>query len=113
MLGPEIAMAVATVLAQKKKKKKNGETWEVKTEMAICVSDESLVSNVYVNLPAVKRRAETLGTRRTVKKQWQVRFLLTTHPSTVGFFFYRKKADSYLALRQLRFLLHQNVCQIC
>jgi hypothetical protein len=27
---------------------------------------------VRVNLPAVKRRAETLVTRRTVKQQWQV-----------------------------------------
>ncbi|XP_041352307.1 deoxyribose-phosphate aldolase-like [Gigantopelta aegis] len=38
--------------------------------------DESWFQNVYVNLPAVKRRAETLGTRRTVKKQWQAAWLL-------------------------------------
>ena len=36
------------------------------------ISDPAWVQNVYINLPAVKRRAEVLGTRRTVKKQWQV-----------------------------------------
>jgi len=34
--------------------------------------DTSWLNNVHVNLPAVKRRVETLGGRRTVKKQWQV-----------------------------------------
>ncbi|ESO83463.1 hypothetical protein LOTGIDRAFT_236608 [Lottia gigantea] len=38
--------------------------------------DETWIQNVYINLPAVKRRAETLGTRRTVKKQWQAAWLL-------------------------------------
>ncbi|XP_050391398.2 deoxyribose-phosphate aldolase [Patella vulgata] len=38
--------------------------------------DESWIQNIYINLPAVKRRAETLGTRRTVKKQWQAAWLL-------------------------------------
>ncbi|KAH3734544.1 deoxyribose-phosphate aldolase-like [Dreissena polymorpha] len=33
--------------------------------------DEAWIQNVYVNLSATKRRAEVLGTRRTVKKQWQ------------------------------------------
>lgn len=33
--------------------------------------DEALIKNVYVNLAATKRRATQLGTRRTVKKQWQ------------------------------------------
>ncbi|XP_045195857.2 deoxyribose-phosphate aldolase-like [Mercenaria mercenaria] len=33
--------------------------------------DPSWIQNVYVNLPATKRRAEQLGLRRTVKKQWQ------------------------------------------
>ena len=28
-----------------------------------------------INLPAVKRRAETLGTKRTVKNQWQAAWL--------------------------------------
>ena len=34
--------------------------------------DLAWLEQVRVNLPAVKRRAETLGTRRTVKQQWQV-----------------------------------------
>lgn len=34
------------------------------------------VENSRVNLPAVKRRAETLKTRRSVKKQWQAAWLL-------------------------------------
>ncbi|CAC5395896.1 deoC [Mytilus coruscus] len=38
--------------------------------------DASWLEHVYVNLPAVKRRAETLGTRRCVKKQWQSAWLL-------------------------------------
>ncbi|KAK3582060.1 hypothetical protein CHS0354_025667 [Potamilus streckersoni] len=36
----------------------------------------SWLENVYINLPAVQRRADTLGTRRTVKKQWQAAWLL-------------------------------------
>ncbi|XP_061173031.1 deoxyribose-phosphate aldolase-like [Saccostrea echinata] len=40
------------------------------------VFDPSWFDNIYVNLPAVKRRAESLGTRRTVKKQWQAAWLL-------------------------------------
>ena len=35
--------------------------------------DLAWLEQVRVNLPAVKRRAETFGTRRTVKQQWQVR----------------------------------------
>ena len=31
-----------------------------------------VLPKVHVNLPAVKRRADTLGTKRTVKQQWQV-----------------------------------------
>ncbi|KAK3892874.1 hypothetical protein Pcinc_003275 [Petrolisthes cinctipes] len=38
--------------------------------------DLSWVSSVSVNLPSVKRRAETLTTRRTVKKHWQAAWLL-------------------------------------
>lgn len=38
--------------------------------------DASWLENVHVNLPAVRRRSETLGTRRTVKKQWQAAWLL-------------------------------------
>lgn len=38
--------------------------------------DSNWFDNIHVNLPAVKRRAETLGTRRTVKKQWQAAWLL-------------------------------------
>jgi len=38
--------------------------------------DPSWFENVNINLPAVKRRAEQLGTRRTVKKQWQAAWLL-------------------------------------
>jgi len=37
-----------------------------------CYLDASWLSNVHINLPAVKRRSATLGARRTVKKQWQV-----------------------------------------
>ena len=36
------------------------------------VLDESWLKDVRVNLPAVKARAETLGTRSCVKKKWQV-----------------------------------------
>jgi len=38
--------------------------------------DLAWVNSVSVNLPAVKRRAEQLGARRTVKKQWQAAWLL-------------------------------------
>jgi len=38
--------------------------------------DLAWLEQVRVNLPAVKRRAETLGTRRTVKQQWQAAWLL-------------------------------------
>ncbi|KAL5010477.1 hypothetical protein ScPMuIL_012782 [Solemya velum] len=38
--------------------------------------DPSWLENVHINLPAIKRRAETLGTRRCVKKQWQAAWLL-------------------------------------
>jgi len=41
-----------------------------------CNFDKSWISDVHINLAAVKRRAETLGTRRTVKKQWQAAWLL-------------------------------------
>jgi len=34
------------------------------------------VENVRVNTSAVERRAQTLGTRRTVKKEWQIAWLL-------------------------------------
>ncbi len=38
--------------------------------------DLDWVENVEVNTSAVERRAQTLGTRRTVKKDWQVAWLL-------------------------------------
>ncbi len=38
--------------------------------------DLGWVSSVRVNLPSVIRRASTLGTKRTVKKQWQAAWLL-------------------------------------
>jgi len=38
--------------------------------------DLAWLEKVYVNLPAVKRRADTFGTRRTVKQQWQAAWLL-------------------------------------
>ncbi|XP_021355329.1 deoxyribose-phosphate aldolase-like [Mizuhopecten yessoensis] len=38
--------------------------------------DACWLENVCVNLPAVKRRCETLAARRTVKKQWQAAWLL-------------------------------------
>merc|ERR1712212_180178 len=38
--------------------------------------DLAWVNSVSVNLPAVERRAEQLGARRTVKKQWQAAWLL-------------------------------------
>lgn len=38
--------------------------------------DVSWVRNSRVNLPAVNRRAETLKTRRSIKKQWQAAWLL-------------------------------------
>lgn len=41
-----------------------------------CAFDESWLANVRVNLPAVKRRVESLSGRRTVKKQWQAAWLL-------------------------------------
>ena len=44
------------------------------------VLDESWLKDVRVNLPAVKARAETLGTRRCVKKKWQV-WLFAPHYS--------------------------------
>ncbi|XP_064610227.1 LOW QUALITY PROTEIN: deoxyribose-phosphate aldolase-like [Liolophura sinensis] len=41
-----------------------------------CSFDSAWLDNVYINLPAIKRRADTLSTRRTVKKQWQAAWLL-------------------------------------
>ncbi|XP_064122337.1 deoxyribose-phosphate aldolase-like [Macrobrachium nipponense] len=41
-----------------------------------CELDLGWVNSVRINLPSVKRRAETLGTKRTVKKQWQAAWLL-------------------------------------
>eukprot|EP00094_Tigriopus_californicus_P001055 TCALIF_01021-PA protein Name:"Similar to DERA Putative deoxyribose-phosphate aldolase (Homo sapiens)" AED:0.08 eAED:0.08 QI:0/0/0/1/1/1/3/0/327 len=38
--------------------------------------DERWIESVRVNLPAVQRRAATLGTKRTVKKQWQAAWML-------------------------------------
>ncbi|ESN90819.1 hypothetical protein HELRODRAFT_158082 [Helobdella robusta] len=38
--------------------------------------DESWLANVNINLPAVKRRAQQLSGRRTVKKEWQLAWLL-------------------------------------
>lgn len=38
--------------------------------------DLQWISGARVNLPAVKRRADTLRTRRSVKKQWQAAWLL-------------------------------------
>lgn len=38
--------------------------------------DMAWIQQVRVNLPAVKRRAETLVTRRTVKQQWQAAWLV-------------------------------------
>lgn len=38
--------------------------------------DLGWVNSVRINLPSVKRRAESLGTKRTVKKQWQAAWLL-------------------------------------
>jgi len=38
--------------------------------------DLDWVADVRVNLSAVERRAGTIGTRRTVKKQWQAAWLL-------------------------------------
>ena len=37
--------------------------------------DLSWLEKVRINLPAVKRRAATLGTKRTVKMQWQAAWL--------------------------------------
>ena len=34
--------------------------------------DAAWLEGVFIDLPAVQRRAATLGTRRTVKAQWQV-----------------------------------------
>lgn len=38
------------------------------------LADETWIQNVYINLPAVNRRAETIASRRAVKKEWQVRW---------------------------------------
>ena len=38
--------------------------------------DPSWLASVRVNLPAVLRRASTLGTKRTVKQQWQAAWLV-------------------------------------
>ena len=40
------------------------------------IIDEISFLDVNINLPSVKRTAELLGTRRTVKKQWQAAWLL-------------------------------------
>ena len=37
--------------------------------------DEAWIKETRVDLPAIRRRAATLGTRRTVKKQWQAAWL--------------------------------------
>ena len=38
--------------------------------------DLAWVNGIRVNLPAVKRRADSLKTRRSIKKQWQAAWLL-------------------------------------
>lgn len=38
--------------------------------------DPSLIEHININKSAVERRAATIGTRRTVKKQWQAAWLL-------------------------------------
>ena len=38
--------------------------------------DMDWVSRVHINRSAVERRAATMGTRRTVKKEWQAAWLL-------------------------------------
>lgn len=38
--------------------------------------DLGWVSSTRINLPAVQRRAATLGTKRSVKMQWQAAWLL-------------------------------------
>ena len=37
--------------------------------------DEAWINETRVDLPAIRRRAATLGTRRTVKKQWQAAWM--------------------------------------
>ncbi|XP_064628547.1 deoxyribose-phosphate aldolase-like [Lineus longissimus] len=41
-----------------------------------CEFDPSWFETIQINLPAVRKRAAELGTRRTVKKQWQAAWLL-------------------------------------
>lgn len=70
--------------SKKKKKKtllraaKNRKLWRARIAQALKghIMDETWLHNIYINLPAVKRRADTLATRRTVKKQWQAAWLL-------------------------------------
>ena len=38
--------------------------------------DMDLISKIKINKSAVERRCETMGTRRTVKKEWQAAWLL-------------------------------------
>ena len=38
--------------------------------------DLGWIESTRVNLPAVQRRAATLGTKRTVKQQWQAAWML-------------------------------------
>jgi len=41
-----------------------------------CGFDVSLLDNAHINLPAIKRRTDSLAGRRSVKKQWQAAWLL-------------------------------------
>ena len=51
-------------------------SWNDQPSPLTPASDLAWVNSVIVDLPAVKRRADTMGTKRTVKKEWQAAWLL-------------------------------------
>lgn len=54
-------------------KKTSSNSWKRNTGTAL---DMSSINRIKINRSAVERRANTLGTRRTVKKEWQAAWLL-------------------------------------
>jgi len=65
----------AATAVTKNFKRKNATKKEMSVHNPGLDLDLAWINSVRINLPAVKRRAETLGTKRTVKAQWQAAWL--------------------------------------
>ena len=62
----------------------------------IYFTDASWFEGININLSAVKRRASELGTKRTVKKQWQVLLVFIFSPILLSFCIYDCVVSKYM-----------------